>query len=81
MTNIQELIQKNKESYIRGFEFVHEQNVRFAKDLIDAVIEDEEEENIKDINSGIKNNDIWVAGYNQAKHDTINRLKAIKEML
>jgi hypothetical protein len=80
--NISELIQKNKKSYIRGFEFVHEQNVRFAKDLIDAVIEDEEKAMMKQSDKVIPNSyENIVIIFNQAKQDTISKLKAIKELL
>lgn len=36
---------------------------------------------ILDTNSGIKNNDIWVAGFNQALQDQITHLKEITKLL
>lgn len=81
--SIQELIQKNKDLeklnvvvsnlYLSQRQKIIDWHTQSLKDLIDAVIEDEKKDT--------SNDSVWGQGYNQAKHDTINRLKAIREML
>jgi hypothetical protein len=94
METIQELIQKNKESFREKFTYlnlqpdhkadlmypieatkVEEHIANFAKDLIDAVIEDEREDCKSSFGTP------FLDGYQGAKQDTIWKLKAIKEIL
>ena len=88
MKTYKELIQKNNESFYQHmlksvprldkFEraSLKLKFIELNKDLIDAVIEDEE----VIIKHNRTSND-YMIGYNQAKQDTVDILKDIKELL
>jgi hypothetical protein len=101
--SIQELIQKNKDLeklnvivsnlYLSQRQKIIDWHIQSLKDLIDAVIEEEEkeikmtrQEYVKQfgelaINPPKTILELQYEAYNQAKNDTISRLKDIKEML
>jgi len=79
MENISELIQKidsyeHRDTGMVTMFYLHQS----LKDLIDAVIEDEENE-IQPFK--VSENTDSIVAWNNAKNDTISKLKAIKEML
>jgi hypothetical protein len=98
--SIQELIQKNKSERDEKFEYVYslskvdritevfkllkDWDTQYTKDLIDAVIENEEKAK-KDLilfgKFGVDIEDIQIKEWNASKKDTISKLKAIKELL
>ncbi len=91
--SIQELIQKNKESFDKKFrtrleyeidltgipEEILKWHIKSAKALIDAVIEDEE--NPANHRNFVKGAEHEKSFYLLGKKDTILKLKAIKELL
>lgn len=97
MKNIQELIQKNKSefneffnrkptinrpNFTASYSEIKDWHTQSLKSLIDAVIEDEENsfQEAKSVRQFMATSGTGV-GYNQAKQDTISKLKAIKELL
>ena len=61
---------------------VNSLNTNFVKDLIDAVIEDEEKEVVDVYGKELRGDDaVFARGLNTAKQDTVSKLRAIKELL